>query len=460
MSVTLSVQFPWGRYHATPWLRSNNEGAVEWPPSPWRILRALYSSWRIHAPDLSAEDVGEVLASLCEAPTFQLPAHTEAHTRHYLPGTTHREGVDTDTDKTLDTFVAMRHGAAVLVTWPVDLSDDHRGVLARLAAGVRYLGRAESSVEVAVVDASTRSPAGFVSSPGAEHGTPTLVPTGPGAVASITLTPSQVRATRTLTPESTTTVNYSTPAPLARSLPSPRVTEETTTAVRMSLLNNVLPNRYEAVALGDVLHRAAARLAARSGHSPVLTGRRESGGGALDGNHQHVHYLSVPGLDDLGGRRIESIVAWAPAGFSESDLDVFGRLAKVRSRHLGGGMALDVVVTDSGQIGSVAPELASTSSTWISVTPYAPVLRHKGTLREQLFQDVVRELGFRGFAPPVELEVRGGPWLQYRRYRPGKESIRRGRPGYGFRMRFEEPVSGPIAIGQLSHFGLGVFRPE
>ena len=29
------------RYHATPWDAHVNEGRVEWPPSPWRLLRAL-----------------------------------------------------------------------------------------------------------------------------------------------------------------------------------------------------------------------------------------------------------------------------------------------------------------------------------------------------------------------------------------------------------------------------------
>jgi len=39
--IAISFKFPAGRYHATPWGRHVNEGAVEWPPSPWRILRAL-----------------------------------------------------------------------------------------------------------------------------------------------------------------------------------------------------------------------------------------------------------------------------------------------------------------------------------------------------------------------------------------------------------------------------------
>ena len=43
MPITIKLTFPGGRYHATPWGRHVNEGVPEWPPSPWRLLRA---SWR------------------------------------------------------------------------------------------------------------------------------------------------------------------------------------------------------------------------------------------------------------------------------------------------------------------------------------------------------------------------------------------------------------------------------
>ena len=41
---TLSIRFTGGHYHATPWGKAQNEGAVEWPPSPWRVLRALIAT--------------------------------------------------------------------------------------------------------------------------------------------------------------------------------------------------------------------------------------------------------------------------------------------------------------------------------------------------------------------------------------------------------------------------------
>jgi CRISPR-associated protein Csb2 len=33
----------------------------------------------------------------------------------------------------------------------------------------------------------------------------------------------------------------------------------------------------------------------------------------------------------------------------------------------------------------------------------------------------------------------------------------RSRPGLGLRLEFPEPVPGPLLLGQLSHFGYGIF---
>ena len=61
MPTTLAFRFPLGRYHANPWDRAVNEGASEWPPSPWRILRALVATWHTRWPDLPAAEFDGLL---------------------------------------------------------------------------------------------------------------------------------------------------------------------------------------------------------------------------------------------------------------------------------------------------------------------------------------------------------------------------------------------------------------
>jgi CRISPR-associated protein Csb2 len=43
MSLTISIRFLTGRAHLHPWQTHHSEGRVEWPPSQWRLLRALVS---------------------------------------------------------------------------------------------------------------------------------------------------------------------------------------------------------------------------------------------------------------------------------------------------------------------------------------------------------------------------------------------------------------------------------
>ena len=68
--IAISLRLIAGRYHATPWGRHVNEGAVEWPPSPWRILRALVATWKRTRPDLPQNHVEPILRALAEPPEF------------------------------------------------------------------------------------------------------------------------------------------------------------------------------------------------------------------------------------------------------------------------------------------------------------------------------------------------------------------------------------------------------
>ena len=83
--IAISFKFLAGRYHATPWGRHVNEGAVEWPPAPWRLLRALIATWKRTLPDLPQEQVEPILRALAAPPDFVLPPASTGHTRHYMP---------------------------------------------------------------------------------------------------------------------------------------------------------------------------------------------------------------------------------------------------------------------------------------------------------------------------------------------------------------------------------------
>lgn len=158
MATTLRITLLSGRYGATPWDRSEFEGQVEYPPSPWRLLRAVLhgafclSGQRDQLPEGAAELV-VMLAS--RPPSYHLPYGEYGQIRGFRPtygcepipplatssgGYTHTTG---KRRSFIDAFLQLGRGAALHVSWPVELSPEQRNLLGDCLAGLSYLGRAE-----------------------------------------------------------------------------------------------------------------------------------------------------------------------------------------------------------------------------------------------------------------------------------------------------------------------------
>ncbi len=153
LAVIIKLTFPSGRYHATPWRRHVNKGVPEWPPPPWRLLRALVAVWRrTMRDDLTEPEFRRLLEPLFAPPSFRLPAHRVAHTRHWMPW--EKKG-PTDRAKVFDTFVTVGRDDSLLVIWPeADLATADRGRLAALLANLGSLGLAESWVIAELADSA------------------------------------------------------------------------------------------------------------------------------------------------------------------------------------------------------------------------------------------------------------------------------------------------------------------
>lgn len=148
--IRVGFRFLAGRYHATPWGRHVNEGDVEWPPSPWRLLRALIATgfgklgWV--SPPAEARALMDKLAS--KLPVYHLrPEATAAHTRHYMP-----LGMGV-TARVLDAFVNVGASeTALVVEWDIALEETESRLLASLCDNLAYLGRAEAWVEARLLE--------------------------------------------------------------------------------------------------------------------------------------------------------------------------------------------------------------------------------------------------------------------------------------------------------------------
>ena len=150
MSLSLAFRFVAGRYHATPFGHHVNEGLIEWPPSPWRILRALisvgYTSgvWGKEGPSSAARSLIEKLS--VELPSYRLPSALGAHSRHYMPIGTLNPQKTEKTTLVFDTWARVDDEEMVANWSDVHLREDESAVLNDLAQCLNYLGRSESWV--------------------------------------------------------------------------------------------------------------------------------------------------------------------------------------------------------------------------------------------------------------------------------------------------------------------------
>ena len=470
--IGLRVSFDLGRYHSTPWGSNVNDGAVEWPPSPWRLLRALYAVGRTHlGMQPQRTDLDRALASLASAqpPVFELPAAKPAHTRHYMPvpsGKTERSA------KVIDGFLAIDPDADLIAWWDVNLDADAGDALSAAARRLGHLGRSESVCTAELVTGAGPSdpvavPLGDAQLEPAE-GTETidlLSPVGEDPLAALAVSVTELRAQRTLTPPGTRRVTYcvSSRKGDGHALTSAWLDDR---KPRLALLRLTGPDRpaiTEAVKVGQLLRKAVQANFGRisSGRaSDTFSGR--AGDQRRTDQHRHAHYLALP---DSHGRRIERLVIWAPERLGPDEVSAIAQTRKLydRDHRDGTTIRLHVALAALGDEHELRlPEVLGPAREWTSLTPFAlvrhPKKRH-GEIVDGLEEQVIRELAHRSFPEPESVQPKEGLWHSFRSSKTGQSRVDR-KPLTGLTIRFEAPVRGPIAIGGLSHYGLGLLVPS
>lgn len=500
MSLALSISFPAGRYHATPWGSHINEGQVEWPPSPWRILRALVASWKLkifHDERVNALLPG-IIGKLAPPPLFILPRASVGHTRHYVPVTGYREY-----DRTImfDTFVALRPADEVVAAWQdVSLSEEEKSVLAKVVGQLGYLGRAESlcvasvkrdwhmervndssgdPVRIMVADTSNQDPSlrwdGWAFQPDKHRPTPAW---------NLLATTADIRSEGWSHPPGARWITIMRPVNALHVEARPRRARKeepgTPVAALYALKGPILPHLTETVCVAETTRRLLQGVYGRlfeGRSSPLLSGKGPNGQPLI--GHRHAFYLP---LDEDGDGRIEHLVVFCQGGMGWGERRAIETPAKIRGP---GGCEISLVLTGLGNWNDVdkIPILAQ-SDQWRSVTPFIPTRNYKlrGARR-----DACAPEGFAALVLQEEAERRGLPeirritplrrcdlwdhawrrpphrylsWMSFQRERMSGKGRRGHHPGCGFQIELAQPVRGPLALGYGCHYGLGLFAPE
>lgn len=473
--LIIELAFPGGRYHATPWGRHVNEGAVEWPPSPYRLARGLFDAWKRKRPGWSEGRVRPLLEALAsEAPRFVIPPATVSHTRSYLSA-----NQKDPSKRTLifDAFVAVPVRNPVLAGWPnVSLEPEAEADLDELLGLLNYLGRSESWVAARVLrgvrDAEWNCSPYPASSPGDTIPVACLAPPDGFSMGGqprdwldgLAFSTRDLIKERVSDPPALQWVDYV----RARDCFSPvrgkpvSARRSIVQGVLYALDGKLLPLATKTVELAEQIRVRLMGIHKVVAGGPERVSERFSGkdreGKPLRG---HRHAFVWP-LDQDRDGRLDHVLVYCREPFTQDEELALDRLDWLWQA--GGRPELRAVPVLWG----TEADFMKASTRIESATPFVPN-RHwrkgRGTYAEWLVGEVVQECRHMGMDAPTRIHplrdcpVRGRrpwQWLEFRRSRKGEGA----EPGFGFVLEFEHAVAAPLALGYGAHFGLGLFRPS
>lgn len=499
--IAIRFRFPAGRYHATPWGRHVNEAEIEWPPSPWRVLRALIATWHRKAdpsefPEPALDALLHKLAG--HLPAYRLPPATRAHTRHYMPA---RHG-----KKVLifDAFVRIEPTQELVMAWPeATLDATQQNQLDTLLRDLGFLGRAESWVDAELArdwhgttncrpsELSVDTETGELLEPVSliapvepesytdwrehtirEHGLDknrlrkaeqrilaTLPKSWPN---SLRIETGDLQAAGWSCAPGARFVTYQRPYDCFRPQPRPAPGRKTArkaaiTTARLALVGNPLPKIFDAVRIGELARAAtlshAKRIAGENAIPSVLSGHDLPSGN----RHAHAFYLAEDADND---GHVDHLIVHADAGLTGAALQSLDRLNRLWDRD---GNEWKVLLEQYGSWREIrySSHLLE-SRTWISSTPYLHPWHVKK--RFGVEDQIRRECRSRGLPEPEmqqlpTIAIQGRPVrpVHFHRFRSKRGLTQPDRQGSFWRLTFHQPVTGPIALGFACHYGLGMF---
>lgn len=476
--LALEVRFPSGRYHATPIGSHVNEGHIEWPPSPWRLLRAFiasgfkYFSWD-EIPDV-ARSLFDKLAST--KPSYRLPTVSMTHTRHYMPiGVLGSSGIE-KTSLVFDTW-ADSNNESLIVYWDCDLTAAESAMFKQLAESLAYLGRSESWVEVSVIDDHEVVPNAipFDGSDALESGQEqihVLVPMSPEMYAEwyaskkneildrhplpkgkvkpsskaykdalsarekalnayptdlidcLTKDTAWWKERRWAQPPGSQLSLYSRPANGMNVSPPARPTLPKIPSIDSMLISistrsgnrSALPPVSRTLPQAEILHRQLVGTFFRKfkRNCPVLTGCDEQGN-PLRSSHQHAHILPLD-LDHDG--HLDHVLIHAPMGLdSEAQLAI----RSIRQTYAKKSPELQLAVAGVGTVdellASSSPSIVSKKSrVWKSLTPFVLPRFQKKTGKNSLVGQIQAELESRSLPLAASVEILREETLTFRHF--------------------------------------------
>lgn len=511
--VVLSFRFEHGRFHGTTW-RANpfDDPEGEWPPSPWRVVRALIARAHQWAREegVAADVVGLARALCTSAWSYATPdgARRGPTLKQYHqvvwgwnpPAKKDDRRYGPKTSLVPDaSWLTETEGAPT--TWILDggtWTEGARELLARAVERLTYLGRAES---VCVATLGAEPPEGRVS---LQVRREEVERAGQGAVvrvlaakpdatyAEVCVAPADLEGGLDAAPPGARWMYTwrATGRATKREAKKPRVEHEERSLIQFALGLHVPPKMYAWTRLTHGFRRAAIaelkrQLVAQgtsesevSRRCNLLAGKDEKGQ-PLRG-HRHAHWMLFS--DETGPEAAvpSRLVVWRDEPFESDEVQAMLKAAQGElfwGSHAGAKSPWGARLVPLDRMVPSPPGFDRSARVWESATPWVPPrcgMRANGRVRDGLAPDeqLAAELRSRGlggalvewldpdevhfFAVRVPTSQRGRSIATDQGR--GSAPTRGGHRGFRVRLTFDQAVTGPLALGHSSHFGLGWFR--
>lgn len=510
--LAISFSFFAGKYHATTWGKHVNEGDVEWPPSQFRILRAIISTW-LRTTNYSEEEMGDIIEQMFESPSYSIPRSTTTHKRHYMP---QNKGKNT---LVFDTFLAFGDNAKIIVSFPnANLDKKQTSILDDVLRNMNYLGRSESWVSACVVESSDlivnahplegdlKDEEDIVKLLCIKENNKSDIfekdKNGNYIHPLFTQSP-QLKKDKYIYPRMTHFVEYAVPEDRFTTnceYQKNNDSNETVHYAKYLIDSPVLPNKKSSVDIAEIVRNSLMKI--HKEPSDIFSGR-DAEGVSLKRDHEHAFYLPY---DEDNDGKLDHLIVFSKAGFDTEHQKSLSGLRKLYGYPL--KRELNLMMLGMGNCddlnGTNVSMVLDSSCKWCSFTPFLlkrhPKTKRTGEWKTESIEDVnivapgnlgyypnkehllwdyginpedtsiiqkdgavsqlLRYLDQLGIRKPVSITPmpgnRDSRWIEFKRYRRGKNKPVSSIP-YGFELKFDEEVTGPIALGYGSHQGLGTF---
>lgn len=503
MRILLKQRFPLGRYHANPWRAfAFDDPHGEWPPSPWRLLRALLA----RSFQLSREREGtgddvlrqKLVQAFCDSKiSFQLPAHSwrgpglqqyQPSEFKKIPAAAARPGEKTyNTTKNKDNFWLVPSEADALF-WILEGANWTEELLAHLdecLARMTYLGRAESITQIERSDSEVDSIHANCELKDKRTSTsvPILCPRIDATLEQVSCQTHDDAVANSTTPhgaiwkyaERPARAKPASKAPSRKTLPPAQI-------VQFAIGGRVFPplrywlritEKFRGITLRQIAIQVTGNHGAKFAELPpeirakfsLFTGK-DSTDTALSG-HQHAAFFLIPDSHGKPSR----LICWRKVPFTDVEQAALLAASEAPLAWDFGSDDWKLRLVPLPAETPLPPDqnIFGKSAAWETLTPFVPPLHtvgrngkpKNGCEIETQILNILSDCGL----PTATVTVLSPPeaaiqWVKIHRPRRSRaEKTNDDKRAFKIRLQFENPNEGPLFLGHSSHFGLGLFVP-